>query len=159
MESLKSYFEQIQKSHEIFIEYTFNNEKLTILPEKFIFTNISEFTIKKNYKYEDILLEKIEYKNVFEQPETITGKKLNLKLGLYLNLLENDFNNFEYYETEERKSFLYSLNWLFGMENYIGLCGPFGTGKTVTLLRFLINSEYTKVFYSINFFLHIFSFN
>ena len=147
LESLKSYFEQIQKSHEIFIEYTFNNEKLTILPEKFIFTNISEFTIKKNYKYEDILLEKIEYKNVFEQPETITGKKLNLKLGLYLNLLENDFNNFEYYETEERKSFLYSLNWLFGMENYIGLCGPFGTGKTVTLLRFLINSEYTKVFY------------
>ena len=63
------------------------------------------------------------------------------------DLIEEDFNNFIYYQTKERMNFITSLKRLFDYQNYIGLCGPFGTGKTITLLKFVINSQLDRIFY------------
>ena len=148
-ESLKTRFDEISKVHDIYITKRFPNgkRKKQFLTEIYFDLDISEFEIDINYKYEDISLQTIELKDIYNIPEKITGKNLNKKLGLYTNMSEDDFNNFIYYETNERKIFLNELTTLFGQKNYIGICGPFGTGKTITLLKFLIESEFNRVLY------------
>ena len=44
------------------------------------------FKIKKNYKYDDIDLEKIDTKSIYKIPEIIKGYNLSQKLGLYTDL-------------------------------------------------------------------------
>ena len=146
-ESMKSKLDEIGKNHEFYITQSLNGKIKNISPRIFLNLDIPEFMINVNYKYLDIFLEKIKFKDVYNNPKIITGNDLNKKLGLYANFYEEDFNNFIYYETEERKNFLNSLTTLFGQQNSIGLCGPFGTGKTITLLRFLIESRLNRVFY------------
>ena len=144
-----SRFDEIGNVHEIYItkRYPHGKRKRQFLPTNYFDLDISEFEIDINYKYEDIPLQKIELKDIYNIPEIITGKNLNKKLGLYTNMREDDFNNFIYYETNERKIFLKKLTTLFGPKKYIGICGPFGTGKTITLLKFLIESEFNRVLY------------
>ena len=147
LESLKNYFSKISKEHEFYIEIEEKGEKIFVQPSSFFSMEESNFQIKINYKFNYIELEKLETKNVYEIPEIIKGKDLNRKLGLYTNLKENDYNNFIYFETKERKKFLNGLAGLSGINNIIGLCGPFGTGKTITLLKFLIEYYDNRVFY------------
>ena len=55
------------------------------------------FVIEINYKFIDIELEKIKTKRIYQIPEKIKGDNLNKKLGLYTNINENHYKNFEYY--------------------------------------------------------------
>lgn len=150
LESLKKKFKEIQEEHEYFIVATKEGKNITIQPSLFFFMDIVEFQIKINYKFIDIELEKLEFKKIYELPEKISGNKLNEKLGLYTQLKKNHFNDFTYYQTKERKKFLDNLLEICynnNTNNNIGICGPFGTGKTITLLKFLIESSLNRTFY------------
>ena len=148
LESLKDYFAKIKKENEFYIIVKDNNNKEIFLqPTSFFTMDFTNFIIKKNYKYDYINLAKIDTKTIYEIPQILKGCNLNKKLGLYTDLKEDDFNNFIFYETNERKKIINSLSRLPGMNNNIGLCGPFGTGKTITLLRFLIESDSNRIFY------------
>ena len=146
-ESMKSYFNEIRKKHEFYISIIQNNQKRIFQPEMLFMIGFTDFEIRIDYKYYDIKLEKLKYEDIYKIPLIIKGANLNLKLGLYTNLLEDDYKNFIYYDTNKRKNFLNYLTNLFGMENNIGICGPFGTGKTITLLKFLIESNSDRMFY------------
>ena len=146
-ESMKSKLNEINQHHDFYITESLNGEARTISQIFFLFLDIPEFTINISYKYLDIALQEIKFEDIYKIPEIITGNDLNKKLGLYTDFNEEDFKNFIYYETKERSYFLDSLTTLFGQKNYIGLCGPFGTGKTITLLKFLIKSSLNRVLY------------
>ena len=147
LESLKNYFSKIKKENEFYIVVNANNKEIFLQPSSFFSMDFTNFKINKNYKYDDIDLEKIDTKSIYEIPEILKGYNLNQKLGLYTDLKEKDFNNFIFYETNERKKIINCLARLPGINNNIGLCGPFGTGKTITLLRFLIESDSNRIFY------------
>ena len=83
--------------------------------------DFQDFTIEINYKYENFTFETLKFKDIYSLPEKIKGENLNLKLGLYTNLLEDDYNTFVYFETNERNKFLNCITRLFGMKNIIGL--------------------------------------
>ena len=153
VDSLRQKFDALKEEHEFYIEANNNNKKLIIQPASFFNTHIIYFEIKINYKFIDIDLEKVEFNNIYkqnEQSENIHGNELNEKLGLYTQLTKNDFNDFKYYQTNERKQFLSNLIDICDNNNTynnIGICGPFGTGKTITLLKFLIESNSYRTFY------------
>ena len=163
MESLQKFFSEIKKENDFYIEISqnedlnkelnkdlnkdLNKEIISIQPSSFFSMNIDSFNIKLNYKFITIQLKNLETKKIYEPPEIIKGSDLNEKLGSYTDLIKNDYDNFTYYETKERKNILKYLSRLSGINNIIGLCGPFGTGKTVTLLKFLIESPNNRVFY------------
>ena len=146
-ESMKSKFCEINKKKEFNIIQRIGSEIIFISQRIFFSSDISDFIIQENYKYKNIPLENIQFSDIYNTPEIIKGNDLNIKLGLYTNLYEDDFNNFIYYETKERKKFFNYITTIFEQENFIGLCGPFGTGKTITLLKFLINSPFNRIFY------------
>ena len=146
-ESLKRKFLEIQKIHQFYIIQIINGVEKKIRPDIFFNLFIPEFIIQVNYKFLDIKLEEIKTDDIYHMPAIIKAKDLNKKLGLYIDLTEEDFNNFIYYHTKERMNFITSLKRLFDYQNYIGLCGPFGTGKTITLLKFVINSQLDRIFY------------
>ena len=72
---------------------------------------------------------------------------INYKFPFYINLEEIDFNNFEYFETENRKRFFKEIFKYINFLPYIAICGPSGSGKTVTLLKLIINDETRRFFY------------
>jgi hypothetical protein len=146
-ESLKNKFAEIEKIHEFNIIQKKDGKDKFIDPDNFFNLFIPEFTIKVIYKFEEIKLEDIKSIDIYNMPKIIKGNNLNQKLGLYINLSKDDYYNFIYYQTEERKNLINSLIRLFGHKHYIGLCGPFGTGKTITLLKFAINSPFYHIFY------------
>ena len=147
LESLRDYFSKIRKENDFYIVVNDNGKEVNLQPSSFFSMDFNHFQIKKNYKYDDIELEKIDIKNIYKISEIIKGFELNQKLGLYTNLKEDDFTNFIFYETNEREKLINTLARLTGKNNNIGLCGPFGTGKTITLLRFLIESDSNRIFY------------
>jgi hypothetical protein len=147
LESLKDYFYIIKNKHDFRIITIIDNFKTRIHPLFFAQMDFQDFTIEINYKYENFTFETLKFKDIYSLPEKIKGENLNLKLGLYTNLLEDDYNTFVYFETNERNKFLNCITRLFGMKNIIGFCGPYGTGKTITLLKFLIQSDLQRVFY------------
>lgn len=129
LESLIDYLDYIKNKHDFRIIATIDNFKRRIHPLFFTKMNFQDFTIEINYKYKNIKLESLKFNEIYSVPEIIKGENLNLKFGLYSNLSEDDFNNFVYFETNERNKFLNSLTRLFGMKNIIGLCGPMGLEK------------------------------
>ena len=106
LESLKNYFSKIKKENEFYIVVNANNKEIFLQPSSFFSMDFINFKIKKNYKYDDIDLEKIDTKSIYKIPEIIKGYNLSQKLGLYTDLKEDDFNNFIFYETNERKKTL-----------------------------------------------------
>ena len=147
LESLINFFVGIKEKHGFRITVVVGGIRRVIHPEMISYFDFQNFKIEKNYKYTNIDFETLKFEEIYSLPETIKGNNLNRKLGLYTNLSEEDYNNFVYYDTNERKEFLECLTRLFGLKNYIGICGPFGTGKTITLLKFLIQSDFYRVFY------------
>ena len=148
-ESLKNFFDEIEKKYNIFsiTQLLDNGKKKNISPSIFFELDIPEFNIEAYYKYMDLKLEEIKFKEIYNMPEIIEGRNLNSKLGLYISLTENDYDNFIYYGTDKREKLLNHINHLFGANNYVGLCGPYGSGKTVTLLKFLVQFESKRAFY------------
>ena len=106
LESFKNYFSKIKKENEFYIVVNANNKEIFLQPSSFFSMDFINFKIKKNYKYDDIDLEKIDSKSIYKIPEIIKGYNLSQKLGLYTDLKEDDFNNFIFYETNERKKTL-----------------------------------------------------
>ena len=53
-----------------------------------------DFNILISYEYQDIDYKKLNYDSIYNLPNEIKGKDLNLKLGLYVDLTEDDFNEF-----------------------------------------------------------------
>ena len=51
------------------------------------------------------------------------------------------------YNTKDRELFLTSLNSIVSLRKVIGLCGLYGTRKTISLLRFITKNEFNKSFY------------
>ena len=92
------------------------------------------------YQYEDIALDNLKYDLIYQTSLNPTGKE-------YSNLSEDKFNDFIYYNTYQRKNFLLKWKDLLRLKNNIGICGPFGTGKTITLLKLLIENSNNRMFY------------
>ena len=147
LESLEKFFTQIEKENQFYVKISNNGNELFLRPSRFFAMDYLNFSIKINYKFIDIDLETLNFQSIYQIPKKIKGEDLNKKLGLYTNINENDYLNFEYYETKERKKILKNLSTLKGQNHNIGICGPFGTGKTVTLLKFLIETSSNRVFY------------
>jgi len=149
IKSMKEYLESLFKKHE------FDIEILEIPPpnnifkdiEFFLISNYTEFKILIRYQFKDSDYINIDYTNVYKKLDKISGSELNIKLGLYIALSEDDFKGFKYYLTNERKDFFKKINGILTIKKVLGLCGPYGTGKTVTLLRLLILKENYKFFY------------
>ena len=146
LESLKNYFSEIRKKHDFIVVAQEGDRLRSFHPMLFYDMDYENLRIKLNYKYGGLPLETMSFKEIYSLPEIIKGANLNLKLGLYANLSEDDYNDFVYYDTSKRENFLDELPRLF-YHNSIGLCGPYGTGKTITLLRFLIKSRSNRIFY------------
>ena len=146
---LSNYLEGLKKKHEYFIEITsepYKNKKVKEI-EQFMMLDSFEFNILISYQYKDIDYNSLNYDSIYNLPSEIKGKDLNLKLGLYVDLTEDDFNEFIYYNTKERKEFEGKFNNLLGKRKELGFCGPYGTGKTITLLKTIISDIDKKYLY------------
>ena len=108
--------------------------------------NYSEFRIVISYQFQDIDYDKFNY-DFYDLPVEIKGKLLNSKLGHYVSLTEEQYNDFIYYDTEERKKLYKGLKDILIYKKVIGLCGPYGTGKTISLLKMIISDKMKKYLY------------
>ena len=146
---LSDYLIKMKKMHEYFIEITsgFHKKKKIKEVSQFMMLDCFDFNILISYEYQDIDYKKLNYDSIYNLPNEIKGKDLNLKLGLYVDLTEDDFNEFIYYNTDERKVFERQFNYLMGKRKEFGFCGPYGTGKTITLLKTIISDINKKYLY------------
>ena len=146
---MKEYLESLFKKHE------FDIQILDIPPPKnifkdiefFLISNYTRFKILIRYQFKDSDYINADYANMYKKSDIISGSELNIKLGLYITLSEDDYKGFKYYLTNERKNFFKKLIGILTIKKVLGLCGPYGTGKTVTLLRLLTLKENFKFFY------------
>ena len=107
----------------------------------------SNFEIVYNYNYKPVTLNELTKKNSYTNNEKIKASELNYEFANYIQLTEEDFKLFYYIDTKERKNFFRKLPNIFSKKpNFIALCGPFGCGKTVTLLK-MINNPSKRAFY------------
>ena len=113
----------------------------------FIEYDFPQFEIKYDYKNKEITPDKLEPQNIYIKKNIYHAEDINYKFPYYINLEENDFNNFQYFETENRKGFLKEIFKFIDFQPYIAICGPFGSGKTVTLLKLIINDKTRRFFY------------
>lgn len=149
MDSMKQYLNDLLTLHGYYIEITsppFSNKKLRDI-EQFLMLDSSNFKIMIDYQFKDIDYKNFDYDNIYKASDIITGSNLNLKLGHYVSLTEEDFNNFIYYDTEERKLFFKQFQQLLDFKLVFGFCGPYGTGKTVTMLKMIISNIGKKYLY------------
>ena len=109
--------------------------------------DFSQFEIKYDYKNRKITQDKFQIKNVYIKKNIYKAEDINYYFPYYINIEEEDFNNFEYYETENRKKLLEIIDKYFDIRQYIAICGPFGSGKTVTLLKLIMTDETVRYFY------------
>ena len=149
LKSMKDHLESLLKMHDFEIEI------LNIPPPKqihsdiefFLFSNYSYFKILISYQFQDINYDTFDFHKIYNKSDMLSGPELNLKLGHYVALSENEYKHFKYYNTIERNNFIENLNSILPIKRVVGLCGPYGTGKTITLLRLLIKKEINKFFY------------
>ena len=137
MDSMKNYLNDLLIHYQYYIEVTslpYAEKKIKDI-EQFLMLDYYNFKILIDYQFKDIDYNNFDYNSIYNLPNIITGPKLNLKLGHYVSLTEEDFNNFEYYDTEERQQFYKGFKRIIGVKNVFGLCGPYGTGKTITMLK------------------------
>ena len=97
---------KIKKSFSVIIRRK-DSKKISILQYSrnvFQYLQDDEFEIQIDYQYNGINFKNINYKNIFNKSIIKKGSDLNLKLGLYINLKEEEFNKFEYFNTNERNT-------------------------------------------------------
>jgi len=115
----------------------------------FLDFDISQFEIKYDYKLREITPDKLKPKNIYIKKKSYNAEEINFEFPYYINLEEIDFKNFQFFETEDRKLFFREIIKYIDSPSYIAICGPYGSGKTATLLK-LIMSDETRHFFYIN---------
>jgi len=151
IDSLRDHLKDLFLHYKYYIEFQIFpfSERKTNDIEAFLMLGLSEFKISIEYQYKDIDYSSFNYNSIYNLPKIITGEALNLKLGHYVSLTEDDFKEFVYYDTNERQQFFKGLKYIVNYKRVFGLCGPYGTGKTITLLKTII-SDYNKKYLYIN---------
>ena len=112
----------------------------------FIDCDISQFEIKYDYQNREITQDKLELKNIYAEKNIYNAEDLNYNFPYYIKIEETDFNAFQYYESEERNAFIDEIISYIDYHFYVSICGPYGSGKTVTLLKLIMNKA-RKFFY------------
>ena len=146
---MERFFRLTKRIHSFFIYYYDSNKKMHFLynTDLFFLCNIKVFSIDIDYQYQIIDYNKINLADIYNKAFINKGSDLSLKLGLYVPLSKEEYNEFKYYNTDERENFyLFFTEIITGMEVF-GLCGPYGTGKTCTLLRMIIQKKENNYFY------------
>ena len=149
MNSLREYLYELLTYHKYYIEISsdsYSKKRIRDI-EQFLMLNSCNFKILVDYQFNDIDYNNFDYDSIYKISDKITGPKLNLKLGHYVSLTEDDFNNFIYYDTEERKQFYKEFQYILGYRKEFGFCGPYGTGKTITMLKMVISNINQKYLY------------
>ena len=113
----------------------------------FIQYDISQFEIKYDYKHRELAPDKIKPQNIYIKKSIYNAEDINYEFPYYINLEEIDFNNFQYFETESRKDFFRKIEEYIDTHFYVAICGPYGSGKTVTILKLIMNDETRRFFY------------
>lgn len=147
--SMNIYLENLLKETDFFFEISckvFGRNRVKDI-QQFMMTNITDFKIMISYQFKDINYKDINYDSKFKLSDTISGEELNLKLGHYVSLTEEQYKEFKYFHTKERDNFFLHIISVLEIRNIIGICGPYGTGKTITLLRMIIKNPRNKCFY------------
>jgi len=148
MDSMKKYLDDLLEEHEYYIELTsqpYSGKKIKDI-EQFLMLNSSDFKILIDYQFRDIDYNTFNY-DFYNLPDKITGKNLNLKLGHYVSLTEEEYKDFIYYDTEERKKFYKGFQQILYLKKVFGICGPYGTGKTIMMLKMIISDKSQKYLY------------
>ena len=148
IDSMKEYLDNLLKEHEYYIELAtplYSGKKIKDI-EQFLMLNYSDFKILISYQYLDIDYNTLNY-DFYNLPDTITGENLNVKLGHYVSLTEEEFTDFIYYDTEERKKFYKRFQQILYLKKVVGICGPYGTGKTIMMLKMIISNISQKYLY------------
>ena len=94
----------------------------------------------------EITQDKLELKNIYAEKNIYNAEDLNYNFPYYIKIEETDFNAFQYYESEERNAFIDEIISYIDYHFYVSICGPYGSGKTVTLLKLIMNKA-RKFFY------------
>ena len=147
--SMNIYLENLLKNIDFFFEISyepFGRNRVHDI-KQFMMSNITDFKIMISYQFKEIDYEDINYDLMFKESNIISGKELNLKLGHYVSLTEEQYKEFNYFHTKERENFYSKITSVLEVRNMIGICGPYGTGKTITLLRMIIKDPKHKCFY------------
>ena len=144
---LKKYLEDEYKKKKFHLKINIENsiKKLTI--DNLFYFDYSKFEIVYNYNYKPVTLKELTKINSYTDKKIIKASDLNYEFANYIQLEEEDFNSFYYIDSYERRNFIKKLDKLIGRNyNFIAFCGPFGSGKTVTLLK-MINDPLKRSYY------------
>lgn len=114
--------------------------------KRFSFYNFQKFQIIYNYNYRPVTDKEMTLEYAYNNKERQNAQELNYEFSNYINLEEEEYNNFFYINTINRIKFINSVKSFLIYNNYISLCGTFCCGKTVTF-RKLINNEINRSFY------------
>ena len=108
--------------------------------------NLREFEIVYNYNYKPVTFKELTLNYSFNDKEKPKAEELNYEFANYIELEEEEYNQFFYINSEKRNRFIIYL--IDGLRRipYIEICGPIGCGKTVTLLKF-INCKIRRSYY------------
>ena len=140
-------FEKLSLTDFLLKEY--QKKKFHIIPKnvglsfnsviKFIDFDFSQFEIKYDYQERKLTQDKLQLKNIYTEKNIYNAEDLNYNFPYYIKIEETDFNDFKYYESEERKTFIDYIISHIDYHFYIAICGPYGSGKTVTILKLIMN--------------------
>ena len=141
-----------------FLSKEYDKKKFHIIPKNLGFTfnsvikfmdfDLSQFEIKYDYQKRKITKDKLELKNIYAEKNIYTAEDLNFNFPYYIDIEEKDFNAFKYYESEERSAFIKQIISNIDYHSYLAICGPYGSGKTVTILKLIIDK--VRRFFYIN---------
>ena len=150
LDDMKNYLENIkkQKTFSVIIKNC-NGKRNKYEYNDNIFQNLVdvEFEIEIDYQYGGINFESINYNDIYNKTIIKKGSDLNLELGLYINLTEKEFNEFEYNNINKRIKFIKYIQDKIELTNALVICGPYGSGKTITLLKLIIESLHMNYLY------------
>jgi len=149
LEDLQKYLDYIHEINSFHFIVKENGEivKISNQINSFLFQGYKKFEIEIDYQYIDIDYKSFSIKDIYNKKNIKKGIDLNHKLGLYVELSKEEFDNFEFFETPQREKFFKFINKNLKNLNFFGICGPYGTGKTISLLRMTIQSNLNKYFY------------
>ena len=144
---LRKYLEDEYKKKKFYLKININDNIKKLSIDNFFFCDYSKFEIVYNYNYKPVTLKELTKEYSYTNKKNIKASELNYEFANYIQLNEEDFNSFYYIDSIERQKFISNIDRFVGKNyNFIALCGPFGSGKTVTLLK-MINDPLKRSYY------------
>ena len=149
LEDLQMYLEYIREINSFHFIVKENGKIVKFSNEinSFLFKGYKKFEIEIDYQYIDIDYKSFLNRDIYNKDNINKGINLNHKLGLYVELSKEEFDEFEFFETPQRNNFFKFINKNLKYFNCIGICGPIGGGKTISLLRMTVQSSLKSYFY------------